>query len=80
MIRGITASNSYYQPAATRTLGAASVSFSYSTSIRGPPAHHTQFMQGPTTKQEGGTLTFWFARIELRFSFPKRRFWFRCGF
>src|SRR6266851_5198964 len=51
----------------------------YEVHLRNAPRFNAR-SNNKTGRRGGGTLTFWLARIEFRFSFPKRRFWFRCGF
>ena len=74
-------SHRYYQPATTRVLGATSVSFSYSTSTRGPPAHAPR-LRKVRAEYEGEYVRFGFGLRELNsaFRFPSVDFDLGAGF
>jgi hypothetical protein len=74
-------SRRYYQLAATRVLGATSVSFSYSTSTRGPPAYAPQLRKSSCRIQEE-YVRFGFGLRELNsaFRFPSVDFDLGVGF
>lgn len=72
-------SHRYYHPAATtRVLGATSVSFSYSTSIRGPPAHRT--ITQKSRRIIGEYARFGLRELNSALRFPRVGFDFGVGF